>query len=94
MDLQAAIDHLAKAGVTEDIIRCENVDPADSTGLRLLVDELLATIADRDCIADARQEVALREAREHLLTDDERALIDALAARLVIDLESYLTSPR
>jgi hypothetical protein len=88
VNLPAALAHLAAAGITPPVLAAEGVDPADPAALRALVDREMRAITDGDVLGDHRILGALWAARQALLSDAERAEVEALAARLRADLEA------
>ncbi len=109
MNVPAAIHALAEAGVTRLVVAAElgvhrttvarwaagahRPNARNLAALRDLVDELHRGVLAGSCLGDRSQDAALTAARDALMTDVECADVEALAARLVTDMEAYLSRP-
>jgi transcriptional regulator with XRE-family HTH domain len=109
VNVPVAIRHLAEAGVTRLVVAAElgvhrttvarwatgahRPNARNLAALKTLVDELHREVLDGSILACRGQDAALTAARDALMTNAERADVEQLAARLVADMESYLSRP-
>lgn len=105
MDVPAALNHLATAGIDRAALLAElkvtsrtvqrwmagnRPSRRNHTRLAELVDDLLRSALAEDCIASHAQVTALQAARDALLTDAQRAEVEALAASGRRPVTSYV----
>ncbi len=87
MNLSRALAHLARIGITVDVLRAGGVDPTCPAAVRGEVELLLhSALAENSIITDMRGLAALQKALGALLTADERDRNAALAAAIRGDL--------
>lgn len=89
MNLRRALAHLARAGVTREVLIAGGVDPDDPAAVRAEVEALLrSALAENSILVSMRSLGELQMAFDALLTDQERDDNDALAKAIRADLES------
>jgi hypothetical protein len=86
MNLPRALEHLARVGVTADVLRAGGVDPGCPTAVRGEVETLLRSVVAEAAIIDMRGFAALQMAFGALLTAEERRDGTAMAAAIRADL--------
>lgn len=86
MNLPRALDHLARAGITADVLRRSSIDPNDPTAVRAEVEILLRSVLAEGTLTNMAGLAALQLALSNLLTDAERAGNDYLSTALRADL--------
>jgi transcriptional regulator with XRE-family HTH domain len=109
VNVPAAIHALAEAGITRLVVAAElgvhrttvarwatgahKPNARNLAALKTLVDELHRGVLAGTLLGGRGQDAALTAARDALMTDAERADVEQLAARLVADMEAYLSRP-
>jgi hypothetical protein len=83
MNLHRALAHLAAIGITSDVLRAGDVDPADPGQVRAEVETLLhSALAENSILIGMRHLAKLQMALGLLLTPAEHAEGDAVARLL------------
>ncbi len=86
MNLDRALRHLARIGITAAVLRAGGVDPGSPKAVQTEVEILLRSALAEQSIVDMRCLAELQMALSDLLTDEERRNGDVLARALRADL--------
>jgi hypothetical protein len=82
VDVAAAVKWLARAGITQQHLRDEGIDPYDHGLLRDVVEDLLRAVTAENAIADQHQALYLQSALMSLYTTAERVACRKIAQQL------------
>lgn len=88
MNLHRALVHLARIGITAEVLHAGNVDPTDPVAVRHEVEELMRSTLAENTITNMRGLAELQMAFNALLTPAEHDHNEALAVALRGDLVS------
>ncbi len=88
MNLNRALAHLSRIGITAEVLHAGNVDPTDPVAVRNEVEELMRSTLAENTITNMRGLGELQMAFNALLTDAEHDSNEALAAVLRAGLVS------